>query len=57
MAEKVGVEMPIVNAVYETLFNGKAPEKSINELMQRELKSEVWYCIIERLNDSKTLLL
>jgi glycerol-3-phosphate dehydrogenase (NAD(P)+) len=42
LAEKVGVEMPIVNAVYETLFNGKAPEKSINELMQRELKSEVW---------------
>lgn len=42
LAEKVGVEMPIVNAVYETLFNNKSPEKSINELMQRELKSEVW---------------
>lgn len=42
LAKKVGVEMPIVNAVYETLFNGKSTEEAINELMQRELKSEIW---------------
>lgn len=42
LAEKLGVEMPLVNAVYETLFNGKPPKDSINELMMRELKSEIW---------------
>ncbi len=42
LAEKVGVEMPIVNAVYETLFNGKNAKESIRELMSRELKSEIW---------------
>jgi glycerol-3-phosphate dehydrogenase (NAD(P)+) len=40
MAKKHGVEMPIVNAVYETLFNGKNPKDAIKELMIRELKAE-----------------
>ena len=42
LAEKVGVEMPIVNAVYATLFEGKKAEESIIELMTRDLKSEIW---------------
>lgn len=40
LAEKAGVEMPIVEAVYDTLFNGKPAALSIKELMSRELKSE-----------------
>lgn len=42
LAEKSGVEMPLVNAVYESLFNGKSAQDSIRELMGRELKSEIW---------------
>ncbi|MDR2583861.1 MAG: NAD(P)-dependent glycerol-3-phosphate dehydrogenase [Fibromonadaceae bacterium] len=40
LAQKVGVEMPIVNAVYEVLFEQKDPRTAIEELMTRELKSE-----------------
>lgn len=42
LAAKVGVEMPLVNAVYEALFNGKSATETIQELMTRELKAEVW---------------
>jgi len=40
LAQKVGVEMPIINAVYEVLFEQKDPRTAIEELMTRELKSE-----------------
>ena len=40
LAAKVGVELPIVEAVYETLFHGKNPMQAISELMARELKAE-----------------
>jgi glycerol-3-phosphate dehydrogenase (NAD(P)+) len=40
LAKKTGVEMPIVNAVYETLFNGQNPREAIEILMARELKAE-----------------
>jgi len=40
LAKKNGVEMPIVNAVYETLFDGKNPREAIEILMTRELKAE-----------------
>ncbi|MCK9181926.1 MAG: NAD(P)-dependent glycerol-3-phosphate dehydrogenase [Fibrobacteraceae bacterium] len=43
LAEKVGVELPIVNAVYETLFNEKNPMDVIEGLMSRDLKSEEEY--------------
>jgi len=36
------IDMPISNEVYEILFNGKDPKKSMIELMRRPLKSE-WY--------------
>jgi len=32
--------MPIVNAVYEVLFEQKDPRLAIEELMTRELKAE-----------------
>ncbi|MDR3000974.1 MAG: NAD(P)-dependent glycerol-3-phosphate dehydrogenase [Fibromonadaceae bacterium] len=40
LAQMSGVEMPIVNAIYETLFNNKNPKEAIDELMARELKAE-----------------
>ncbi|MCL2260420.1 MAG: NAD(P)-dependent glycerol-3-phosphate dehydrogenase [Fibromonadales bacterium] len=40
LAKSSSVEMPIVNAVYETLFNKKNPREAIIELMARELKAE-----------------
>jgi glycerol-3-phosphate dehydrogenase (NAD(P)+) len=40
LAKKSGVEMPIVNAVYEVLFKQKNPRDAIEVLMTRELKAE-----------------
>ncbi len=40
MAEKMGVEMPISLEVYRVLFEGKSPEKSVKDLLERELKFE-----------------
>jgi glycerol-3-phosphate dehydrogenase (NAD(P)+) len=40
LAKKIGVEMPIVNAVYEALFEQKNPHDAIDALMARELKAE-----------------
>ncbi len=43
LAEKFKVDMPITRQVYEVLFDSKSPARALNELMSRELKSEV-YC-------------
>ncbi|MBQ9589285.1 MAG: NAD(P)H-dependent glycerol-3-phosphate dehydrogenase [Butyrivibrio sp.] len=40
LAEKYEVEMPIVKAVNEILFDGKAPADAINDLMMRDKKTE-----------------
>jgi len=40
LAKQKGVEMPIVNAVYEVLFKQKKPRDAIEALMSRELKAE-----------------
>jgi glycerol-3-phosphate dehydrogenase (NAD(P)+) len=40
LAKKSGVEMPIVNSVYEVLFGHKSPRDAIESLMARELKAE-----------------
>ena len=40
LAEEVHVELPIVNAVYEVLFNNKKPADIIEMLMTRDLRSE-----------------
>jgi len=40
LARKIGVEMPIVNEVYEILYNGKDPVLSMKSLMARKLKDE-----------------
>ena len=40
LARKYGVEMPIVNAIYDVLFNNKLATDALNELMRRDLKHE-----------------
>jgi glycerol-3-phosphate dehydrogenase (NAD(P)+) len=42
LAKKIGVDMPIVNQVYEILYQGKDPNTAVRELMTRELKKEVY---------------
>jgi len=40
LGEKFGIELPIVKAVYEVLFESKAPLRAIRELMSRVPRSE-----------------
>ncbi|MDO5716593.1 MAG: NAD(P)H-dependent glycerol-3-phosphate dehydrogenase [Tissierellia bacterium] len=40
LAKMHGVEMPITNALYAVLFEGKNPEKAVMELMKRSKKHE-----------------
>ena len=41
LARKVGVEMPITEAAYQVLYEGKDPRKVIVDLMTRERKHEL----------------
>lgn len=38
---KKGISLPIVNAVYDVIYNKKNPKESIQSLMQRDLKAEL----------------
>jgi len=40
LAKKMQVEMPIVEKVYQVLYEDEDPRKAIVELMTRELKAE-----------------
>ena len=40
VAEKLGIEMPIVNQVYRILYEGLSPREAVAALMRRELKPE-----------------
>ena len=40
LAEDLGVEMPIVNAVYSVLFEGSSVESCVSALMNRPVKIE-----------------
>lgn len=40
LSDRVGVEMPIIDATYSILFEGRAPREVIGELMARELRAE-----------------
>jgi glycerol-3-phosphate dehydrogenase (NAD(P)+) len=42
LARKYGVEMPISEAVYAILFEGKRPQEAVGELMSRSAKREDW---------------
>ena len=40
LAKKFNVEMPIVEAVYDVLYNNLNPKEAVTMLMTRELKEE-----------------
>ena len=40
LAQKYNVEMPIVETVYNVLYNGLNPKEAVNILMTRKLKPE-----------------
>jgi glycerol-3-phosphate dehydrogenase (NAD(P)+) len=40
LAQKLGVEMPIVEQMYAVLYLGKQPALAVRDLMQRSLKAE-----------------
>ncbi|MEK7274772.1 MAG: NAD(P)H-dependent glycerol-3-phosphate dehydrogenase, partial [Candidatus Desantisbacteria bacterium] len=40
LSKKLGVELPITTAIHDVLFEGKNPQKAVEGLMTRELKSE-----------------
>lgn len=40
LAKKYNVDMPIVNSVYDMLYNGLSPKEGVNILMTRDKKSE-----------------
>ena len=40
LAQKYNIEMPIVNAVYDILYNNLDPRKAVTQLMTREKKAE-----------------
>ena len=40
LAKKYNVEMPIVDEVYQLLYEGKDPKLAVKDLMSRELKGE-----------------
>lgn len=42
LARKHGVEMPITEAVYQVLFEGKPAPQAVGDLMERRLRAEVW---------------
>ena len=41
LSKKMNVDMPIVDQIYQTLYNGKDPLIAVRELMTRELKKEL----------------
>lgn len=41
LAKKAGIETPIINAVYQALFEDKDPVIATHELMDREMKPEI----------------
>jgi glycerol-3-phosphate dehydrogenase (NAD(P)+) len=40
LAQKLAVEMPIVDQMYAVLYEGKKPANAVQDLMQRSLKAE-----------------
>lgn len=40
LAQRLGVEMPITEGVYQMLYAGKTPQQLLQELMERPLKGE-----------------
>jgi glycerol-3-phosphate dehydrogenase (NAD(P)+) len=41
LAKRLGIEMPIVEQMYNVIYEGKRPADAVRDLMQRSLKSEL----------------
>ncbi len=41
LGRKMGVDMPIINQVYNIIYEKKKPEKAVRDLMKRKLKAEI----------------
>jgi glycerol-3-phosphate dehydrogenase (NAD(P)+) len=41
LAQKMGVDMPIITEVYNVIYKRKDPRKAVKDLMTRELKVEL----------------
>jgi glycerol-3-phosphate dehydrogenase (NAD(P)+) len=41
LAQRLGVEMPIVEQMHQVLYQGKRPAEAVRDLMQRSLKPEI----------------
>jgi glycerol-3-phosphate dehydrogenase (NAD(P)+) len=41
LSQRLGVEMPIVEQMYQVLYEGKNPPEAVRDLMQRSLKAEI----------------
>lgn len=41
LAQNLGVEMPITREIYKVLYQGKAPQQSVKDLMERQKTNEV----------------
>jgi glycerol-3-phosphate dehydrogenase (NAD(P)+) len=42
LAQRVGIEMPILAEVHAVLFEGRGAREALENLMMREPKPEVW---------------
>ncbi len=42
LAKKMNVEMPITEECYHVLFENKSVKQAVSDLMNRELKAEIW---------------
>ncbi|HEY2932380.1 MAG TPA: NAD(P)H-dependent glycerol-3-phosphate dehydrogenase [Acidobacteriota bacterium] len=42
LGRQYGVEMPITEQMYRVLYDGKAPQAAISDLMERRLREEFW---------------
>jgi glycerol-3-phosphate dehydrogenase (NAD(P)+) len=42
LGQRAGVELPICEQVHQILFDGKAPTRAVEDLMERTLKMEQW---------------
>ncbi len=54
LADKQGIEMPIVSEAYDVLFHGKKPADAIKNLMIRTKKHETEQCFLNKI-DTKTV--
>jgi glycerol-3-phosphate dehydrogenase (NAD(P)+) len=41
LSQRVGVEMPITEAMFRVLYEGESPRSAIQQLMSRALKAEI----------------